>query len=169
MVWSSNISSSSISGLTYKYWNELKIIHFHNRWGTRNISVKLKLHLFRFVVDCCGFVVQIHKSSNVLFLVSGTNKQCVRYESSQNYVPPVPFASKNGGHVPQLLWKRRPCIHLNHTSLLYSRFVCLWLVSGEAPWPRKNAPEGHWKLCLRLRYRLALHKLAVIWLPLWRC
>ena len=22
--------------------------------------------------------------------------------------PPVPFASKSGGHVPQLLWERRP-------------------------------------------------------------
>ena len=25
--------------------------------------------------------------------------------------PPVPFASKSGGHVPQLLWERRPCLY----------------------------------------------------------
>jgi len=31
----------------------------------------------------------------------------IRYELSPNYVP-IPFASKSGGRVPQLLWERRP-------------------------------------------------------------
>jgi len=34
----------------------------------------------------------------------------VIYELFPNYVP-VPFASKSGGHDPQLLWERRPCAH----------------------------------------------------------
>ena len=25
---------------------------------------------------------------------------------------PVPFAFKSGGHVPQLLWERRPCVNI---------------------------------------------------------
>ena len=36
----------------------------------------------------------------------------VRYELSPNYVPLSPLRLKVGGHVPQLLWERRPCLIL---------------------------------------------------------
>jgi len=29
---------------------------------------------------------------------------------------PVPFASESGGHIPQLIWERRPCLRVMNTS-----------------------------------------------------
>ena len=36
-------------------------------------------------------------------------------------MPPVPLPLKVGGHVPQLLWERRPWIHINGQA----DFTCL--------------------------------------------